>query len=166
MKAYSLHGGTGTRLYRIYHAMKQRCYYAKGINYAEYGGRGISICAEWKEDFTIFRTWALANGYEDSLSIDRKSSKLNYTPDNCRWVTKLVQSANRSKQSNNTSGYKGVRKRGQRYNARIHIDSVGISIGNYDTIDEAAAAYDRYVIDNGLEHTLNKERNNERCTRI
>ena len=61
--------------------------------YADYGGRGIRICDEWST-FIPFREWALANGYSDELSIDRIDPNRGYSPDNCRWATKAVQSIN------------------------------------------------------------------------
>lgn len=65
------HGCTGTRLYKIYRKMKERCYNPNYPEYHFYGGRGIKICQEWFETFENFRDWALTNGYNDELSIDR-----------------------------------------------------------------------------------------------
>lgn len=81
------HHGKGTLLYRIWSGMKSRCYNPKIDCWKRYGGRGISMCEEWKNDFAIFRSWALANGYKPGLSIDRKENDGNYTPENCQWLT-------------------------------------------------------------------------------
>lgn len=89
------HGKTRTRLYKIYHHMNERCYSPKAINYKNYGARGIKICDEWKNDFTAFYNWAIANGYDDKLSIDRIDNDGNYEPNNCRWVTRKKQCNNR-----------------------------------------------------------------------
>lgn len=88
------HGGAGTRLYRIWKNMRARCNRVSHPQYAEYGGAGIKICAQW-EDFAAFREWALENGYAADLSIDRKENELGYDPGNCRWATDLTQSENR-----------------------------------------------------------------------
>lgn len=88
------HGGTGSRLYRIWSAMKQRCYNKKVKEYKNYGARGIGICDEWVDDFGAFRDWSLRNGYSDDLSIDRKENDFGYCPQNCRWVTRLTQASN------------------------------------------------------------------------
>lgn len=90
------HGiGNENRLYRIWGGMKSRCYSTADRNYKRYGGRGIKVCKEWLSDFTVFQSWALSHGYQDSLSIDRIDNDGDYTPDNCRWATKKVQSNNR-----------------------------------------------------------------------
>lgn len=89
------HGGEGTTLYRIWHNMKVRCLNPNSDAYPDYGGRGITICNEWKNDFGAFREWALSNGYKDGLSIDRKENDKGYSPDNCRWTTMKEQCNNR-----------------------------------------------------------------------
>ena len=85
-----------SRLYRIWDDMIGRCYRpGKGKIYARYGGRGITVCEEWKNSFPAFRDWALKNGYNDSLEIDRIDNELGYSPDNCRFVTHRVNNRNR-----------------------------------------------------------------------
>jgi hypothetical protein len=88
------HGGSGTRLHRIWKAMRNRCNNPKATGFALYGGRGIGVCAEW-DDFATFRRWAESAGYSDALSIERKDTDAGYSPDNCKWATALEQSVNR-----------------------------------------------------------------------
>lgn len=92
----STHHESKTRLYRIYQAMKRRCYNTNSKDYEGYGGRGIQVCEEWKTNYECFRDWALVNGYEDHLTLDRIDNEGNYELKNCRWVNAKVQANNKS----------------------------------------------------------------------
>ena len=87
-------GRKGTRLYRIYNNMKNRCYNCNSKSYKNYGGRGIKICSEWLSDFSVFKEWALSHGYREDLSIERLDVNGDYTPINCIWATYKVQANN------------------------------------------------------------------------
>ena len=93
----TVHGMHDKRLYRTYHNMKRRCYSPGSHNYKYYGGRGITICDEWKNSFPAFCEWAIESGYSDDLTIDRIDVDGNYEPSNCRWVHASIQSGNRRK---------------------------------------------------------------------
>jgi hypothetical protein len=145
-----------TRIYRIWDKVNQRCRNKNQTSYKDYGGRGITICDEWRNDFMSFYNWAIVNGYEDSLSIDRINNDGNYEPSNCRFSTQTVQSRNtRRLYSDNTSGYRGVHKNGKRWRASVAINRKSIHLGYFDNPIDAAKARDSYIIDNKLEHTLN-----------
>lgn len=88
------HKLSNTRLYNIWCAMKQRCYYSKHKDYHNYGGRGITVCEEWKNDFKSFYDWSITHGYADNLTIDRMDVNGNYEPNNCRWATAKEQRLN------------------------------------------------------------------------
>jgi len=75
--------------------MVSRCYCKSFTNFKNYGGRGITVCKEWKEDFRLFRDWALSHGYSDELTLDRKDVNGNYEPSNCRWITNKEQQHNK-----------------------------------------------------------------------
>lgn len=106
IEANSTHRSSYTRLYRIWSSMKKRCYSIKYRDYKNYGGKGIIVCDEWKNDFAAFKNWAINNGYSDTLSIDRKDNNGNYEPSNCRWSNNIEQANNTTR--NIKLAYNGV----------------------------------------------------------
>ena len=82
-------------LYCRWESMKSRCYRKSDKDYPNYGGRGITMCDEWRYDFWAFVDWAMENGYRDGLTIDRKDNDKGYSPDNCRWITRYEQNQNK-----------------------------------------------------------------------
>lgn len=102
------HGGTGTRLFYVWSSMKGRCQNKNDKAYPNYGGRGIEVYGEWKDSFEAFRDWALDNGYEEGLTIDRIDNNDSYSPENCRWVT--LREQNRNKRTNVNMSIGGVTK--------------------------------------------------------
>ena len=81
----------GSRLYSIWYNMKRRCNNINDKDYKNYGGRNIKICNEWLIDYSNFYNWAMQNGYQGDLTIDRINNDGNYEPSNCRWVTMKKQ---------------------------------------------------------------------------
>ena len=76
--------------------MKSRCLNKNSEKYKNYGGRGITVCEEWKNDFKTFYDWAMANGYSDELTIERRDVNGNYCPENCCWITSAEQAKNKT----------------------------------------------------------------------
>ena len=152
------HGESQTRLYEIWSGIKKRINNPKSYAYERYGGRGIKLVESWDNDFLSFREWALSNGYEESLTIDRIDPNGNYEPSNCRWTTKDIQAQNTALLGkNNTSGYRGVSfyKRNNKWGANICVNSKQLFLGLFKTALEAAKAYDNYIKENSLSHTPN-----------
>lgn len=88
------------RLYHVWQDMKRRCCSPNDENYHNYGGRGISVCDKWKDDYAVFKNWAYSNGYDENApfgecTIDRINVNGNYEPNNCRWITIVEQQKNK-----------------------------------------------------------------------
>ena len=105
MKGNHKHDMSGTRLYRCYRDMINRCNGKKKRDYANYYARGITYCKEWNT-FEGFRDWAFSHGYRDDLTLDRIDVNGDQTPDNCRWIT-------RKEQNNNTRATHVITYRGE-----------------------------------------------------
>lgn len=119
-KNNTMHGLSHTRLYVIWNGMVRRCHNPKAQRYESYGGRGITVCDEWLNDFMTFRAWALSHGYHDDLSIDRIDNNKGYNPDNCRWATD-------SEQANNMSSNTMITFNGKTQNMKQWSIELGIS---------------------------------------
>ena len=138
------HGMSSERLYKIWKGIKKRCYNVNSHAFNRYGGKGITICDDWKDNFESFRNWALSNGYDKLLTIDRINNNGIYEPSNCRWATPLQQSHNRNPRSSSKTGVAGVLKRndktGFKYLAYICRNGKNKYLGTYVTLEMAAQA--------------------------
>lgn len=106
---HTSHGGSESRLYHVWHSMKERCYSKTHNAYPDYGGRGITVCNEWL-DFANFRKWAMDSGYDENApqwacTLDRVDVNGGYCPQNCRWVDMAEQAKN--KRNNRHIEYNG-----------------------------------------------------------
>jgi hypothetical protein len=156
------HGIANTRIYGIWAGMVRRCCNdiqseVHKSEYIRYYSRGISVCDEWKDDCISFYNWAISNGYDDGLEIDRIDNDGNYEPSNCRWVTRSQNLQNRGLSQKNKTGYKGVSfdKRLKKYATYIKRNNKTVYLGMYKTPQEAALVYNNYVIENKTFHPLN-----------
>ena len=96
------HGLSHDKMYSKWSGIVQRCTNPKAANYERYGGRGIDICDDWRNNPEHFIEWAYSNGYEDGLTLDRKNNNKGYYPDNCRWITPREQQSNTRRNHNIT----------------------------------------------------------------
>lgn len=136
--------------------MKQRCNNPKCCNYKHYGARGITYCEEW-EEFIPFYNWAMANGYDATVTLDRIDNDGNYEPSNCRFATKRVQSINR-RPKENSSGYVGVKKHssGCGWYGSVKINNKDYYTGYSKNLIEAVKMRNDYIIEHHLENKLNE----------
>lgn len=164
IKSRTVHAGRNTRLHNIWQGMVQRCSSSLKSKTKNYKDKGITLCTEW-HNFLSFKEWATANGYSDTLSLDRVDTYKGYSPENCRWASRITQSSNRRKMRSNTSGFVGVSEIKTaphlKYKAYICVKGVQINLGRYQTPEEASAFRDKYIRDNGLTNYPMEEQRNE-----
>lgn len=158
-KRATTHGLSKTRLYRIWADIKKRCINKDNKRFADWGGRGISLCAEWIESPENFITWARENGWRTDLDIDRIDNNGDYSPSNCRFVTAQVNNSNkRLIQKNNKSGYRGVQfnKKNGKWKATVRYQNKFIfQRYAFETPAEAALARDEFCLKNNIPFPLN-----------
>lgn len=102
------HGLSKTRLYSIFMGMKNRCYNPNEPAFKNYGQRGIFVCKEWLNNPKAFVEWALSNGYNDNLTIERIDVNKGYCPENCTWIP--LEKQVRNTRVNRRITYKGITK--------------------------------------------------------
>lgn len=113
---------------------------------------GVTVCTAWN-DFEVFKTWALSNGYQDDLTLDRKENDKGYNPDNCEWSSKSQQSFNR--RAFGKSKFRGVSVERNQWCARYTLKGKTVRIGIFITELEAALAYDNVVYKSGTGAKIN-----------
>ena len=114
------HGMTGTKIFNVWLGIKERCYNKNHLGYKNYGGRGITVCDEWLNDFMNFYNWSMKNGYKEELdergrnllTIDRIDNDKGYSPDNCRWTTSKIQNRNKRNTKFTNEDIENIKKAG------------------------------------------------------
>lgn len=149
------HGKRQTRLYGIWAGIKKRC--LTGSNVSKwYKDKGIKICDEWKDDFECFYNWAMSNGYNDNLTIDRINPNSDYSPENCRWIPLAEQAKNTTQ--NKLITYNGKTMILADWARTLHIKRATISA----RLERGWSVEDALTKPVGKEAVNSKEFNNER----
>ncbi|MFZ4302697.1 hypothetical protein ACOZE3_32905 [Streptomyces cinereoruber] len=117
------------RLYTIWAGIKDRCGRPAHPSWHRYGGRGVNVCEQWRNDFQAFRGWALDHGYADGLECDRVDPDAGYNPENCRWITKRANIEHMRKAWDDD------------LDQRLIAEAKRRGIGPYDLIAEAVRAH-------------------------
>lgn len=132
------HGKSSSSTYSSWLAMRQRCYYKLHDYYEIYGGRGITVCNNWKNSFENF----LKDMGEKppGMSLDRIDTNGDYYKENCRWANASLQGFNTNKHSNNSSGRTGVSFHGvtNKWQASIGVNNETLYLGIFETYEEAS----------------------------
>lgn len=148
-----IHGKSKTRIYSIWSGMHRRCTDTNHIKSLQnYISQNISVCHEW-ETIHDFEYWALNNGYEEFLTLDRINGTKGYYPENCRWVTEEIQSRNRKKAENTSSKFIGVNfdKARNKWHGTVHVNNKKAFHKRFNTELEAAQARDEFIKENNLD---------------
>lgn len=140
---------SNSRLHVTWANMKRRCLNPKGSEVKKYAG--VTLCDEWV-DFEPFMEWSLANGYSESLTIDRIESSLGYSPGNCRYVDYSVQAANRKLTDKNKSGHVGISFFKGKWCSRVQWRKKQINLGIFADINDAIKARNDYLAEHNLPH--------------
>ena len=149
------HALTNHPIFNLWHSMKDRCYGDDPQHKKYYKDRGIIVCDDWRDDFKAFYDWAITNGWEKGLQIDRIDNDGNYEPNNCRFVTPRQNALNKRRlNSRNTSGYEGVTwdKSRDKWLASIQIHGNTKTIGRFINKLDAVQARNNFILKNRLEN--------------
>jgi len=137
---FSTHNLRHHKLYNIWASMKARCLNVRNPAYNRYGGAGVSVDPSWLNDFKTFYDWAIANNYDDRLSLDRIDARGDYEPANCRWSTRSTQAQN-SQATLGRALPKGVSVHSGKFRACITQNYKTYYLGVFETANEARKVY-------------------------
>lgn len=139
------------KIRKLWNNMKCRCAGISEHHKKIYTDNGIKVCNEWL-NYSNFERWALANGYDENLTLDRINGNKGYSPNNCRFTDYHTQNINKKLSKKNKTGYKDIGIRNNRYIVRLSIAKNNrVWIGAFDTLKEAVKARNKYIKEHGLQ---------------
>ena len=150
------HGLRVNKFYQTWYGMLQRCTNTMRQDYKNYGGRGIIVCDEWL-DIKKFIAWAESTHPNiEGYTLDRIDNDKGYSPENCRWADKTMQSVNQRISKRNTSKILGVswKSRNKRWVAQIRHMGKKVWLGQFISIEDAIEARNSYILVNKLPNPL------------
>ena len=153
------HGLESNRFYSTWNNMSKRCNNPNSKDFINYGGRGITVCADWL-DIRNFVAWCEETYPNiEGLSLDRIDNDKGYSPENCTWSSRTMQNINQRMKITNTSGYNGIiwNKKNSNWVAVIGIATKKVYIGSFKIKEEAVQARDKYITQNNLPHKLSTD---------
>lgn len=156
LEVNTTHNLSNHPLYSTWLDIKNRCYNTKTHKYKYYGGRGITLYQEWRDDFRAFydHIITLDNYGKEGYTLDREENDEGYYPGNLRWADKQTQSVNTRRRSDNKSGYTGVYCGKYGISAYIGVNNKLINLGKYKSIKAALQARNDYIVSNALPHKI------------
>lgn len=152
-------GLTQHRLYKTWEGMIQRCTNFKNPSYKHYGAIGIKVHPDWFDIRNFIDD--MYPTFQEGLTLDRRDNNQGYSIENCRWADRATQNSNtRVLRATNTSGYRGVSwsKKSKKWLVQIQVKGERTTLGYYTDKIQASEAYDSFILENKLEHTVNKEK--------
>ena len=147
------HGLSKHKIYTMFNHIIQRCTNKKNKHYKNYGGRGISMCNEWINDYMCFYDFCIKNGWNEKLEIDRIDNNGNYEPRNIRFVSHRKNNLNKRRlRKCNTSGFEGVyfSKVANKWTTQIRVKGKRHTLGFFVDKNDAVMARNEYIIKNKL----------------
>tara|TARA_R110000744_G_C19241741_1_gene549346 strand:+ start:161 stop:811 length:651 start_codon:yes stop_codon:yes gene_type:complete len=155
--ANTTHGFSKTPIYKVWNSMLQRCGNTKNAGYANYGGRGITVCDSWSKFENFYSD--MGSSYIKGLQLDRTDNDKGYSKDNCRWVTRSENALNCRKGVGASSKYRGVywSKKASKWMSCLSYDKKQVYLGIFTDELQAARIYDNFVLENNYPHILNFE---------
>lgn len=165
-KYHNKHGKRDTIAYSAWNCIVQRCTNPNQKYYHNYGGKGITICDEWKKSFIKFYKYAsrLPNysdyrktkNHSEKISIDRIDNTKGYEPGNIRWIKFKNQVYNRGINKNNSTGYTGISMYKDRFHAKVTMNRKQHHLGYFEKIEDAVIARNNFIKENNLPHKIQK----------